>query len=362
MISLSSPNTPFQSSPATSIHPSDSISQSHRPPSTSYVMAPPAQPAIRPPQYPFEILWLLEDCRQDPTVGVMESNKSWPAMDRAIRHPDGRMVCDVEWNAIKTSARLIVHDLASLPQAESNRIAKVRRTKVFYRSQYPRQWRTAIQQLEDQQPLLKLCASNWKADHVLGNALLAAKDPDAPLTKRRKSKDKKKKQAKGKEKEKEKEKEKNESESESEDGEDDGDDKEKDNSMSSKDMSKWLSIASASISGLFIFSGSSSLRIPTLHIPSVSDVMMASPSSSGASRLKRAEPSSSPQKRDPAKKRRGEKSNEQPVSKIDWLSGLNPGANSATKSPPTHKVDDASKLIQIDASCMYPLFKGLQQY
>jgi hypothetical protein len=149
--------------------------------------------------------------------------------------------------------------------------------------------------IRDQQPLLKLCASNWKADHVLGNALLAVKDLGALLTKCRKLKDKKKKQAKGKGKEKEKEKEKN--ESESEDGEDDDDDdKEKDNSMSSKDMSKWLSIASVSISGLFIFSGSSSLRIPTLHIPSVSDVMMASPSSSGASGLKQAEPSSSPQK------------------------------------------------------------------
>jgi hypothetical protein len=122
-------------------------------------------------------------------------------MDRAIHHPDGSMVCDVEWNAIKASARLIVHKLASLPQAESNCIAKVQKTKVFYRSQYPRQWQTAIQQLEDQQPLLKLCASNWKADHVLGNALLAAKDPDV---KHKKSKDKKKKQRKEKEKEKEK--------------------------------------------------------------------------------------------------------------------------------------------------------------
>jgi hypothetical protein len=116
---------PFQSSPTTSIQPSDSISQSHHPASTSYVAAPPAQPAIRPSQYPFEVLWLLEGCQQDPTVGVTESNKSRPAMDRAIRHPDGRMVCDVEWNAIKASARLIVHELASLPQAESNRIAKV---------------------------------------------------------------------------------------------------------------------------------------------------------------------------------------------------------------------------------------------
>jgi hypothetical protein len=281
-------------------------------------------------------------------------------MDRAIRHPDGRMVCDVEWNAIKASARLIVHELASLPQAESNRIAKVRKTKVFYRSQYPRQWRTAIQQLEDQQPLLKLCASNWKADHVLGNALLAAKDPDALLTKRKKSKDKKKKkQGKGKEKEKEKakekEKEKSDSKSESEDGNDDDDeDKYKD-----KSASKWSLVVNTSLIDLFIILGSSSPQIPTLCIPNdanVSDITMASPTSSRASRLKRAEPSSSPQKRDSAKKRRGEQDNEQPVSKIDWLSGLNPGAKTATLSSPAYTADDASKLIQVDTSCTYFLF------
>jgi hypothetical protein len=341
---------PFQSSPATSIQPSNSISQSHRPSSTSYVAALPAQPAIWPPQYPFKILWLLEDCRQDPTVGVTESNKSRPAMDRAIRHPDGSMVCDVKWNAIKASARLIVHELASLPQAESNHIAKVQKTKVFYRSQYPRQWRTAIQQLEDQQPLLKLCASNWKVDHILGNALLAAKDPDAKC---KNSKDKKKqKQRKGKEKEKEKEK----SESEDGNGFDDNDDgKNKDKSTSSKGAGKWSLIMNTPIVGLFSVSGSSSLQIPTIYAHNISDVTMASPSSSRASSLKRAKPSS-PQKRDSAKKRQGARDNEQPVSKIDWLSGLNCGAKTATTSSPAHTEDDTSKLIQVDTSCKYFLF------
>jgi hypothetical protein len=183
------------------------------------------------------------------------------------------------------------------------------------------------------------------------------KDPDVPLMKCRKSKDKKKKQTKEKEKKKKKKKKKKKSKSKSKDGENDDDDKEKNKSMSSKDTSKWLLIVSTSISGLFIFSGSSSLRIPTLHISSISGVTMASPLSSGASGLKWAEPLLYPQKQDLAKKRRGEKSNEQPVSKINWLSGLNPSAKTAMTSPPTHKADDASKLIQIDASCMYPIFK-----
>ena len=186
-------------SPATSVHPSDSISQqnqssAHAPPVPPASHISPAQPATRPAEYPFDVLWLLEDCRDNPIVGVTESNKSRPAMERAIRHSDGRMITDSEWNAIKASARMIKYELHQLP-APQQRLSKERWTKMYYRTNHPMQWQAAITKLETMQPLLQLCASHWKADHVLGNILLASRDhnnnaDESPKSKQNRSRDK----------------------------------------------------------------------------------------------------------------------------------------------------------------------------
>ena len=65
----------------------------------------------------------------------------------------------------------------------------------------------AIQKLEQMQPLVALCAPNWKAEHVLNNTLLAAHDSiandssdDAPSShsNKKKNKDKRKKTKKEK--------------------------------------------------------------------------------------------------------------------------------------------------------------------
>ena len=173
-----------------SIHPSDSISQVHNPlisqarlgPSSQVSQARPgsqvsllpsiqAQPASRPPQYPFKVLWSLEDCQKDIDVNLQDSNKSRPSMDRAVRHPDGTMISDNEWSAIKASSRRIANELAALP--DSSRQARMRRTKMYYRTYHAREWTKAILRLETEQPLVKLCSSNWKADHILGNSIQA---------------------------------------------------------------------------------------------------------------------------------------------------------------------------------------------
>jgi hypothetical protein len=43
---------------------------------------------------------------------------------------------------------------------------------MYYRTYYPREWMAAILKLEQEQPLLALCADHWKAEHVLGAILL----------------------------------------------------------------------------------------------------------------------------------------------------------------------------------------------
>ena len=194
----------FQSSPAaTSIHPSDSISQSHQSGShvsgshVSILPASQVQPAIRPSEYPFEVLWHLEDCRQDVDVDVRESNKSRPSMDRAIRHPDGTMINDSEWSAIKSSARRIANELLALPDCGSVRQAKMQKTKTYYQTNHAKDWTRSITRLETEQPLLKLCASNWKADHVLGNSIQAIVSRDATSQRARKKQEKEKEKDKG---------------------------------------------------------------------------------------------------------------------------------------------------------------------
>lgn len=113
-----------------SIHPSDSISQanianldqvsrvSQAHPGSHVSILPinvRAQPGVRPQEYPVEILWNIEDCQIDIDVNLQDSNKSRPSMDRAVRHPDGTMISDSEWSAIKASARRIANELAALP-------------------------------------------------------------------------------------------------------------------------------------------------------------------------------------------------------------------------------------------------------
>jgi hypothetical protein len=154
------------------------------------------QPAIRPKDYPFEVMWSIEDCQKDADVDVKDSNRSRPSMDRAVRRSDGTMVSDSEWSAIKASARRIAYELSALPY--SSRQGRMRRTKVYYRTHHPREWTSAIIRLEAEQPVLQLCSSNWKADHVLGNSIQAILSTAAYATKR----GKKKQRNKGKEREK----------------------------------------------------------------------------------------------------------------------------------------------------------------
>jgi hypothetical protein len=171
----SSPPTPFATSPATSITPSDSVSQHHLASDTAI------RSATRPPTYPEEILWHLEDCRSDPLVNIKRSNWSWPPINRCIRHPDGSLATEAEWRNIKTSGQLICHGLRQLPRPRDSRLKSqgnnIVKSKTYFRTYHAAAWTEAIQKLERMQPLVALCAPNWKAEHVLNNTLLAAHDP-----------------------------------------------------------------------------------------------------------------------------------------------------------------------------------------
>jgi hypothetical protein len=137
------------------------------------------QPATRPSQYPEEVLWSLDDCRVDPDVKMSSSNSSRPPMERAIRHSDGTMILASEWAAIKATARMVKAELISLPPSRDRRARDRTKSKVYFQTYFRKEWDAAVAKMESLQPLLALCASHWKAEHVLGNTLLVKAAADS---------------------------------------------------------------------------------------------------------------------------------------------------------------------------------------
>jgi hypothetical protein len=93
-------------------------------------------------------------------------------MEKAIRHADGTMITRSEWTAIKATGRMIKSELTALPRPSNDRKArKMKKTKTYFRTYFPSRWNAALNKMEQQQPLLALCASHWKAESVLGTLL-----------------------------------------------------------------------------------------------------------------------------------------------------------------------------------------------
>ncbi|KAJ3486923.1 hypothetical protein NLJ89_g11764 [Agrocybe chaxingu] len=106
-------------------------------------------PSICPSKFPQTILWNIQD------------------LSRA------------EFQAIKTSTRRIANaHLLSLGLPADPAAAARSKTKTYFQKYYPQQWAEALTGLEEREPVVGLCAANWKADHLLGNCLQAVADGD----------------------------------------------------------------------------------------------------------------------------------------------------------------------------------------
>lgn len=108
---------------------------------------------------------------------MSNSNPSRPPMDRCIRNQDGSEISRGEYRAIKTSARRLVNKHLTPLKEPSDLAAKNRsKTKSYYQKHHAKPWDETVRNLEENQPLVALCASHWKADHLLGNCLQAIVD------------------------------------------------------------------------------------------------------------------------------------------------------------------------------------------
>lgn len=134
--------------------------------------SPLGRPSNRPAEYPFEVIWCLDDCKKDPEVILSKGNESRPPMEMVIRNTDGSWISEGTYLSIKRSAQPIAWGLLKLtpPLSASSLQPK---TKSYFASFHPQEWNDAIAQLEAKELLLTLCAGNWKAAHLLNQCLTA---------------------------------------------------------------------------------------------------------------------------------------------------------------------------------------------
>ncbi|KAF8870850.1 hypothetical protein BD779DRAFT_1454814, partial [Infundibulicybe gibba] len=110
--------------------------------------------AIRPKEYDEKILWAFDDCKGVPGL-LTDSNKARPPMDQG------------------TARMIVTRDLDTLPRAPPPVERDAKKTKTYYKNNFPKQWYAAISTLERLEPNVALCAAHWKAEHVLSNTLNA---------------------------------------------------------------------------------------------------------------------------------------------------------------------------------------------
>jgi hypothetical protein len=77
----------------------------------------PGQPYLYP--HPFchpdhchpNVLWTLNDCKNDPSITTSDVNKFHPSMRLAMQHEDRMHISDKEWKMIHQSVTIIAHSI-----------------------------------------------------------------------------------------------------------------------------------------------------------------------------------------------------------------------------------------------------------
>lgn len=93
-------------------------------------------------------------------------------MERAIRHADGSLINKGVWRSIRSTASHIVNErLLTLKRPSAAPSSAKQNSRKYLKKYFPSKWDDAISSLEEQEPLVALCASHWKAEHVLGTVL-----------------------------------------------------------------------------------------------------------------------------------------------------------------------------------------------
>ncbi|EKM79209.1 hypothetical protein AGABI1DRAFT_91815 [Agaricus bisporus var. burnettii JB137-S8] len=161
-------------SPRPTLTPGDSFS--HQPNASGspaqYSLS--SQPAIRPDEYPPQIIWLRAEIPEH--VQMTPATRSRPPMSQCLQGPDGRVLSPAEYTGVKEAVhQVFLQELAPLATADEikNPNINTKRSTAWYKDNHREKWRSAIAQIEYHQAIVGLCANHWKAEQLLLNTINA---------------------------------------------------------------------------------------------------------------------------------------------------------------------------------------------
>ncbi|KAF9455326.1 hypothetical protein BDZ94DRAFT_1371140, partial [Collybia nuda] len=153
------------------LSPSDLISQV---PTLSHISFAPSvaiHPSKRPSEYPFKVLWTVDDCHNNPDASPPNSNPSHPPMNLAIRTSDSALISAEKYNNIRTDISLLANaNLHQLPTPINNPTRHCKSIRIA----------DVLHQLEIMHNELQLCSGHWKAEHMLMQHLNSYSMPSGP--------------------------------------------------------------------------------------------------------------------------------------------------------------------------------------
>ena len=139
--------------------------------------------AMHPESYDRCVLWNIDDCQHYGLV--TEKNASRPPMEKCVRNSQGETISTSEFNAIKTTAQMLVNiHLVPLGTPADPAAKTMTKTKKYYKRYFLQNFKDVLDKLEAQEPLLALCAARWKAEHILANCLTAIVDAEKAAKKK----------------------------------------------------------------------------------------------------------------------------------------------------------------------------------
>ncbi|KAF8258125.1 hypothetical protein EI94DRAFT_1708291 [Lactarius quietus] len=161
---------------SSSLGPSDSTSQQTRP--TDFELEAAVEKLLE-----LSVLWDYEDCNNAVEgIIITEANKRRPKMNLAIRCGDRTNISNQEYVNIRRAADIICTRLLNQINTDPNSallLTNKSQTKLTLKKTFGVEYHQAILNLEAEQKILHLCLAHWKADAVIGHALLWRSEVEA---------------------------------------------------------------------------------------------------------------------------------------------------------------------------------------
>jgi len=106
-------------------------------------------------------------------------------MEKCVRNSQGETISTSEFNAIKTTAHMLINiHLVPLGTLAAPAAKMMMKMKKYYKKYFLQNFKDVLDKLEVQEPLLALCAACWKAEHILANCLTEIVDAEKAAKKK----------------------------------------------------------------------------------------------------------------------------------------------------------------------------------